>query len=508
MRYRLRESLQRLPLVMGLAPGLLLVGPVLSLAGYWIGGERGLVIGALMLSALAILAAAIRPQAAAIPLRGDLFPRSMFLTELDRTVLAADLQGKGTGCVVLQFDDAATLLDRHGRATQTEVIRRIGERIIDALRQGDRVMQLEGGGFAIALAPARRLDLEAMVQLSARLQSAAAEPVAIGGLRFLMSCSAGFCLGAQLSSPNAAELLDAAQIAADDARINGPGALRAYAPGMARKRADRDARRAELEAALDEGQIRAWFQPQVSADTGEITGFEALARWQHPERGLIPPSEFLPDIGRSGLSERLSEVMLFNALVALSRWDSAGLAVPIVGVNFSGDELRNPRLADKLKWELDRFDLAPGRLAVEVLETVTTTTDSDIVVRNVDALSRLGCRIDLDDFGTGHSSISNIRRLAVHRLKIDRSFVARVDQDREQQRVVSAILSMAERLGLDTLAEGVETRAELTILAQLGCGHVQGFGIARPMPFEQTLTWLQEHRGRPAPVWPSGRMAT
>lgn len=508
MRNRLLDTLQRLPALLGFAPGLLLAGPVLSLAGYWIAGERGLVIGALALSLVALVVATTRGQGLPAPLRGDLFPRSMFLADLDRAVLSAGMQGKGTGCVVLQFDDAVTLLDRHGRATQIEVIRRIGERIIDALRQGDRVMQLEGGGFAVALAPARRLDLEAMVQLASRLQAVAAEPVAIGGLRFLLSCSAGFCLSGQLPAQTGAGLLDAAQIAADDARTNGPGALRAYAPGMGRKRADRDARRAELEAALDEGQIRAWFQPQVSADTGEITGFEALARWQHPERGLIPPSEFLPDIGSSGLSERLSEVMLFNALVALSRWDSAGLSVPMVGVNFSGDELRNPRLADKLKWELDRFDLVPGRLAIEVLETVTTTTDSDIVVRNVDALSRLGCRIDLDDFGTGHSSISNIRRLAVHRLKIDRSFVARVDQDREQQRVVSAILSMAERLGLDTLAEGVETRAELTILAQLGCGHVQGFGIAKPMPFEQTLPWMQEQRGRPAPTWPPGRLAT
>ena len=503
MPRHLPNQIRRLPTLMRFGPGLILAGPLLSLCAYWLGGERGLVAGVLALSLLAVAASAVMPRHA-LGAPGGSTTRPRFLDDLDRFLLEGDADGLGTGCIVLQFDDTATLLDRHGRATQSEVIRRIGERIAGALRAGDAVLPLEGGGYAVALAPARRLDLETMVQITARLQAAASEPVAISGRRLLLTCSAGFCLGARLPRPSAAAVLDAAQVAADEALRNGPGALRAYAPGMARKRADRDARRAELEVALDEGQIRAWFQPQVSADTGDLTGFEALARWHHPERGIVPPADFLPGIADSGLSERLSEVMLFNAFVALSRWDKAGVRVPTVGVNFSNDELRNPRLADKLKWELDRFDLTPDRLSVEVLETVITTGDADVAVRNISALARLGCRIDLDDFGTGHTSIVNIRRFAAHRLKIDRSFVSRIDEDRDQQRTVAAILSMAEQLGLDTLAEGVETRGEHALLAQLGCGHVQGFGIARPMPFEQTLDWIAAHAARPRLVWQAG----
>ncbi len=500
MPNHLRAHIGRLPTLARFAPGLVLAGPLLSLAAYWLGGERGLVIAVLTLSLLAVAASALVLQPRA-PGLDTACSRQQFLANLDSHLLMADTDGRGIGCIVLQFDDAGTLLDRHGRAIQTEVIRRVGERISGALRAGDSVMTLEGGGFAVALAAGRRMDLENLVQISSRLQIAAAEPVAIGGKRFLLTCSAGFCLGARIGRPTAAALLDAAQVAADEARRSGPGALRAYSPGMARKRADRDARRAELEVALDEGQICAWFQPQISADTGDLTGFEALARWQHPDRGLIPPAEFLAAICEAGLSERLSEVMVFHALVALTRWDRAGLKVPSVGVNFSNDELRNPRLVDKLKWELDRFDLLPERLSVEVLETVMATGDTDVAVHNIVGLARLGCRIDLDDFGTGHTSITNIRRFAVHRLKIDRSFVARIDEDREQQRIVAAILSMAERLGLDTLAEGVETRGECTLLAQLGCGHVQGFGIGRPMPFDQTLDWITAHNARPRVVW-------
>jgi len=252
----------------------------------------------------------------------------------------------------------------------------------------------------------------------------------------------------------------------------------------------------EVARALENGEIRAWYQPQVSTETGEITGLEALARWQHPERGTISPGAFLPAIAQAGLLDRLGEVMLFQSLTALREWDRAGLEVPGVSVNFSTDELRNPRLYDKVRWELDRFEIAPGRLTVEVLEDVVARSDDDTITRNIAALSRLGCPIDLDDFGIGHASIANIRRFDVNRIKIDRSFITHVDTDRDQQNMVAAILTMADRLGLETLGEGVESHGEHAMLAQLGCSHVQGYSIAKPMPFEDVAEWLSAHRSR------------
>jgi EAL domain-containing protein (putative c-di-GMP-specific phosphodiesterase class I) len=146
---------------------------------------------------------------------------------------------------------------------------------------------------------------------------------------------------------------------------------------------------------------------------------------------------------------------------------------------------------ERIAWELDRYGLTADRLVVEVLETVVATRSEDAVIRNLSGLARLGCCLDLDDFGTGHASISSIRRFSIERIKIDRSFVSRLDQDPEQGRMVGAILTMAERLGLDTLAEGVETEGERQMLTRLGCGHVQGFGIARPMPFDETVAWIR-----------------
>ncbi|MGB8621741.1 MAG: EAL domain-containing protein, partial [Paracoccaceae bacterium] len=259
--------------------------------------------------------------------------------------------------------------------------------------------------------------------------------------------------------------------------------------------------------ALEKGHIRPLFQPQISTDTGAVTGVEALARWRQPGRSPIPPAEFLPVIEKAGLAERLSEEILFGALSALRGWDQAGVIVPAVGVNFSGEELRNPKLVDRIGWELDRFGLEPARLTVEILETVVSSAGDDMVTRNIAALSGMGCGIDLDDFGTGHASIASIRRFAVARLKIDRSFVTRVDRDRAQQDMVAAILTMAERLGLETVAEGVETAGEHAVLAQLGCDHVQGFGIARPMTFEDGIAWMGKHDAKLGKTPTLGRRA-
>ncbi|WP_415234195.1 putative bifunctional diguanylate cyclase/phosphodiesterase [Pseudorhodobacter sp.] len=484
-------------------PELLVFLPALSLIAFWAGGEGAMMITALGLPVLFAFAGAFRdgdktdfrlPDSL-----GGLALRPHITKFLDGILRDVSVTGKSTTCFVIQFDEADVLLDRHGRAVQTEVLARSAERLCAALREGDTVARLEGGGFAIALAPMRRMDLEGMIQVATRLQAALASPISIDAARIYVSCSIGFCLGPKSPLPTGASLLDAAQVAADDAGRNGPGAIRAYTSGMARKRADRDAFRSELELALDEGHIRPHFQPQICTDTGAISGFEALARWHHAERGLIPPAEFLPAIEEAGLSERLGEVILYHALAALVHWDKAGLHVPNVGVNFSSAELRNPRLAEKLKWELDRFDLTPDRLCVEILETVIAETDNDVIVHNISALAKLGCGIDLDDFGTGHASITNIRRFAVRRIKIDRSFVTKVDEDREQQKLVSGILSLAERMGLETLAEGVETKGEHAMLAQLGCGHVQGFLFGRPMPFDATQSWiLEQHAHRSA----------
>lgn len=470
--------------------------PAVTLGSFWLGGERMLLFTALGLPGLFLFAGAFRFVPHLPVAIGTDLGRFDLIAQLDKALRMAQDRDLATACLVLRLDDLAELIEDHGHAAHAEVLLRCRDRLISALRQGDGIARLEGDSFAVAVQPVRQMNLDAILQLGARLQAALANPISIDAARVYVTASVGFCLGVRAPAPTGAALLEAAEIAADDASRNGPGAIRGFSTDLQQIRADRSQMRAEIERALDEGQIIAHFQPQIRAQTGEVAGFEALARWQHPSRGLIPPSDFLPVIEQAGLSERLGEAMLFQALTALSGWDAAGQRVPCVGVNFSADQLRNPRLADALKWELDRFDLTPDRLSIEILETVFADTDNDVIVHTLAALSKLGCGIDLDDFGTGHAAIANIRRFAVRRIKIDRSFVTHADTDPGQQQLLSAILSLAERLGIETVAEGVERPGEQTTLAELGCHVLQGFGIARPMPYEETLPWLEAHRAR------------
>lgn len=477
--------------------------PALMLGAFWLGGEGALIAVALLIPLLYALAGILAPpvpqglgQRMALDSTTGLVARDGVMMAADAALELARSKGFHTACLIVRLDDAEMLAERHGRLAEAQILRRTGERLCAALRQDDTVGRLEGGIFAVVLTPAARLDLEVMLQLAARLQEAVMVPVSLDAATIHVSASIGFCQSSQARQGDPGALVDAAEAAAQEARRNGPGAVRAYTSEMRKHEAARHSLRGEIQAALDSGAIRAFYQPQLSTDTGAISGMEALVRWDHPERGVLSPDDFLPVLHDAGLSDRLGEVMLFNALNALRSWDRAGLEIPNVSVNFSPEELRNPRLADKISWELDRFGVTPARLVVEILETVVPDTDNDVILRNIARLAGLGCGIDLDDFGTGHASIGNIRRLAVTRVKIDRSFVTRVDRDREQQRLVSAVLSMSERLEIETLAEGVETLGEHAMLAQLGCGYVQGYAIARPMPFEETISWAERHRAK------------
>lgn len=492
LRAKLRRALAE--------PSLLAFIPALSLGAFWLGGEGALIATALGLPAFFALAGAYDGATAAPadptdPVTGLALPQTL-LDALERARIRCAGGRLSTGCLVLEIDDFAQLRARHGHAGEEMLLRGAADRLRGALREGDTVARLGEGRFAVALQPVRRLDLEAAIQLGGRLQRAVEEPIALENGALYLTASLGFALSCRLPMAGASELLDAATAALSEALAAGPASIRAHSEATARIAVARTDLVEAAATALETGRITAWFQPQVSTETGRVTGFEALARWVQPDGAPVLPDDFLPALDEAGLLGRLGEVMLRQALTALAAWDRSGLDVPSVGVNVSAAELRDPRLAERIAWELDRFGVAPERLTVEVLETVVAGAPEDVTARNVNALAAMGCRIDLDDFGTGQAAIASLRRFRVSRIKIDRSFVAKCDRDPAQQRLVTAILSMADQLELATLAEGVETGGEHALLAQLGCGHVQGFGIARPMPFEETAEWLVRHAAR------------
>lgn len=481
-------------------PEAVAIMPLMLLLGVWVAGTAFLAAAAAGLSVLCLIAAGGTPPV--VPGERDgasgLSLRPALEAVLDDLFSTSPRAGKSSIVFAIGIDDFAEIEARHGLHAAECVLRAVGQRIALALRGTDLVARLEGATFGAAFGPVARADLEAGIQTSARIQAAVRPPILVEGVRFHVTVSVGFCLSRRAPRPTGEAAIGAALAALAEAQATGAGAVRSFVPprGPARP-ADSEA---DVLAALELGEIVPWFQPQVSTDTGAVSGLEALARWEHPSRGVLGPRDFLPALESSGQIGRLGEVMLYRSLEALKGWDASGVAVPTVGVNFSATELRDPHVADRVAWELDRFGLAPDRLTVEILETVVADAGDESIVRSIAALARLGCRIDLDDFGIGHASLAALKRFPVRRIKIDRSFVTGLDEDRDQQRMVAGIVSLAERLGLETLAEGVERVGENAMLAQLGCGHVQGFVIARPMPGEAATLWLRENLSRQAEI--------
>ena len=477
------------------APLFVAAAPAALLGVYWAAGETALAASTAVFAAAAGIGVITRqPDASpAHDAQTGLPLRDTAVARLNGLVARPSRTNRKGAVIVLRIDDAAAEAAAMGAAAWNLVVLNTADHIVDALRDGDQLVRLEGPTFGVILNRSRRMDLDALVQIADRLRASAARPIRIGGASVRITASVGLCPEDRRPSGGGAAYLHAAELALDDAVAEGPANIRVYTDEIGRRHAAEVELDLELGAALDSGQFQPYLQPQVQAGTGRIIGFEALARWHHPARGVLSPYHFLDRIERQGLDLRLFEVMLTAVCGTLARWDRAGYRAPAIAINLSRAALLDPMLVEKVRWELDRHDLAPERLCIEVLETVVAFGSDDLVVRNVERLVSLGCSIDLDDFGTGQASFSAIRRFGIQRIKLDRSFVTHCDTDTGQRRMITAMLGMARTLEIGTIAEGVEQLGEQRLLYSLGCDAVQGYVIARPMPVDDALAWALEH---------------
>lgn len=487
---RLRDSWVQIPasiLVFSIIP--------LTLLSFLIAGTAGAFVAGIVLPSLSI----IRLSSATPRILANGDGATGLPTPSQMEALIADWPDqvrrdfKKTACFIIEVDHFSGFVQQHGETASFQLTRSLATRLREVLREDDVITRLGDGTFKCMIKPVQKLDLEICIQLANRIKSAMESPLMIDNSDVSISVSIGFCISGQMSTQAMQALEEGATIALSAAQKANHSSIRAFSPKLLQRHQNKRAIDEAARDALANKEVVAWFQPQISTETGAISGFEALARWDHPSHGIMPPGNFLNAIAESGQLEKLFEEMLAQSLRALNEWDMRDLHVPHVGINFSGDELHNPMLAERLRKELDKYDVAPNRVSIEVLENVIAGAPDGIVSRNLRDLSSMGCQIDLDDFGTGHASISSIQKFSANRLKIDRSFVTRVDRDPSQQKLIAAIVTMADQLGISTLAEGVESAAEHAMLSQLGCRHAQGFGIGRPMPFSETIPWMKSH---------------
>jgi len=307
-----------------------------------------------------------------------------------------------------------------------------------------------------------------------------------------LTVSVGIAISRSVDT-TAEELLRDADIAMYEAKREGPGNFRVFEDELLAKERRRIDQQSELRAAIGSGEITLHYQPIYKLDPLEVVGVEALARWNHPTRGMIPPDEFIPMAEKMGLGSLLGNQLLDIALLQLREWgQTLKRSNPLkCGVNFSAQQLAAPSFVGDVAAALERWGVDPEQLIIEITETALMK-DPDDVAKKLLRLKQLGIVFALDDFGTGYSSLSYLQTFPVRILKMDRSFVNGMGAGPEDSAYPKAIVRLGHSLGFDVVAEGVETSLDLAELTKAGCDFAQGFGLARPAPAALLEELLQE----------------
>ena len=390
--------------------------------------------------------------------------------------------GKPLAVCVIDLDGFKPVNDQLGHEAGDQVLIGIVDRLGAILRASDTVARLGGDEFVLLLE-----DIEGERVLE-RVLEAIRTPIALASQQVCVSASIGVTLFPE-DDADPDTLLRHADQAMYRAKQRGRNCIQFFDASVEEQQRVRKERLERLDQALRRQEFVLHFQPQVDMADGRPLGMEALLRWQHPERGLLAPGEFLPDLEGTELETRLGQWVVDHALGALERCRAAGLDIG-VSVNVGPGPLMQAGFVASVRSALERHpDIPPERLELEILES-TALDDMVLAMDVLEACHRLGVRIALDDFGTGYASLRHFRQLPFDRLKIDRSFVLDMLEDGEARAIVGAVVQLARTFGREVIAEGVETPAHAAALLALGCRLGQGFGIARPMPVEHIPGWV------------------
>jgi len=422
--------------------------------------------------------------------------RSRLSQMMADAMAASEREGYLLTVCYLDLDHFKPVNDQYGHAAGDRLLVELAQRLRTALRSAgawsDSAARLGGDEFVILLRAATLDECRLAVE---RLLRVIAQPYQVqpGAMPVNITASMGATVF-PLDRSDADTLLRHADHAMYGAKQSGRNGYLFFDPEHSRRTEERVVAIGRVQEALDQHELRLYYQPKVDMRHGKVLGAEALLRWSHPERGIILPSQFLPLIEHTGLSARVGDWVLEQALEQLSHWRAAGLDLS-VSVNVSARHLQEPDFAQRLSELLARHKQPIGdRLELEVLESAALA-DVDRTSDVLRSCRRLGVRFALDDFGTGYSTLTYLKRLPVDVLKIDRSFVHGMLDDLQDRAIVEGVIGLARTFGCTVVAEGVESPAQARQLIDLGCDVGQGTGIAAPMPAIAVPGWAREYRG-------------
>jgi diguanylate cyclase (GGDEF)-like protein len=396
--------------------------------------------------------------------------------------------GRGFAVHCLDLDHFKTVNDTLGHPIGDELLKLVAARLIDAVPSTNFMARIGGDEFAVVQTDVSRP--EQCSQLASRIVELVSRPYDIDGRHIVIGTSIGIAI-APNDGANPDLLLKNADMALYLAKGDGRGTHRFFEREMDKRLQTRRALELDLRKAIANGEFEVYYQPILYLQTGKVSGFEALVRWNHPERGVVGPDEFIPVAEEIGLIVPLGEWVLKQACRDAVAWPSK----LTVAVNLSAAQFRNPMLALSVVSALGQSGLAAARLELEITESVLLQDDR-AVLDTLHQIRDLGVRICMDDFGTGYSSLSYLRSFPFDKIKIDRSFISELGKENDCVAIIRAVTRLGSSLGMITTAEGVETEQQLEILRAEGCVQVQGFLFSRPKPNAELAGLLQRLQPR------------
>jgi diguanylate cyclase (GGDEF)-like protein len=422
--------------------------------------------------------------------------RALFTDRLQHALTQGRRRGTACAVIFLDLDRFKTVNDSLGHAAGDELLVAVARRIDDSLRSADTAARLGGDEFAVLLEDLSSTDEAVLV--ADRIGAALSAPVVVQGREVFVKASVGIAVG----RAGASELLRQADVAMYRAKAEGKGRARVFEEAMQAEVVERLELEGELLRAIERDEIDVHYQPVIALDGHTLAGFEALARWTHPSRGLVPPPQFIPLAEENGSIVALGRQILRTACRQAARWleefpAAAASGQPrIMSVNLSGRQLEDPNIVADVAAALEDSGLPASALVLEITETVLMH-DTEATIARLTALKALGVRLAVDDFGTGYSSLRYLRRFPIDILKMAKPFVDGLDAgDDEGRALARAIVELATSLKLACIAEGIEAGAQATVLHELGCGLGQGYHFARPMEAAAMTALIAEPAGR------------
>lgn len=403
--------------------------------------------------------------------------RALLMDRIEQAIELARRRNESLTLLFLDLDRFKLVNDSLGHAAGDELLCVVTRRLGHLVGLGDTLARLGGDEFILLLTSPMPAD--ALATMTKDLMRVVAEPVLVAEREVSITCSLGYCIYPQ-DGADATTLVKHADAAMYGAKKDGGNQVRRYTPDLSLHASERLELETQLKQALQRGEFLLHYQPQIEIASGRIVGVEALVRWQHPVRGLLPPTQFIPLAEESGLIEPIGEWVLRTACAQAATWRRSGLPGLRMGINVSARQFHNPALESMVAQVLAEYALVPEQLELEITESLSMK-DPEESIRILSSFKALGIGIAIDDFGTGYSNLVYLRRFPVRRIKLDRSFVSELGSQSRSHAIVEAIIAMAHKLDLQVVAEGVETIEQRDQLLRYGCDELQGYWFSRPI---------------------------